>query len=216
MAWLSLALVVLIFFIPGIDLCQLITANNINIPLTFGDLAIAIPIPFTGPLKLFLIIGIIWILIWSCFYYLTFFVERLKMPMQKFFVELLAPTHPKICLMAPVYLAKITIGLTIIKVFFYLISVFFTDVLLPILVKATFSQNSLFQWLINSIMSVSNSINQFNSPWILSAFVLSLFILIVSRVSNWERKKLIRQYVGMIHTNNKKHQTKIVIPAEQL
>jgi hypothetical protein len=68
MAWLSLVIVLLIFFVPGSGVAVRIATQNLTASISWGGLSVAVPIPGTGPLRLFLVSFAAWLIIWLVLY----------------------------------------------------------------------------------------------------------------------------------------------------
>ena len=216
MAWLSLFIVVLVFFIPEFSLSQSILSQDIETSLSIGKINLAISIPLTGPIKLLLLVGGIWLVLWLILYLLTTKVPKISIYLQPFFRNSIVPTHPKISLKIPFLFARIIIILSAIEGF-----VFIASKILAALVSATGLGSSL---IVNETISVlakifskaSGFLEHFSSKWTLIIFFLCVLILLVEKVTRWERNKLIRILLMRYQKNHKKEQKNIAIPAEQL
>ena len=64
MAWLSLVIVTLIFFAPGSGVAIRIATQNMIASISWHGFSVAIPIPGSGALRLFLISFAVWAIIW--------------------------------------------------------------------------------------------------------------------------------------------------------
>jgi hypothetical protein len=216
MAWLSLAIVILIFFIPGINVCLGIASQNINLNIPILKWGLTIPVPFTGPIKLFVISGGVWLAIWFIFYVLTFYYDRFRLPLLKFFSTLINSKNPLFSIKLPVFLAKFMLWLVGIKSVLYVLSSLLSSLLKNYLITLTITQNEFILSMINGILNSPKWLKQFDTQWLISAFVLSVLILIVNRVSRWEKRKITRHAILLKQMQSRKQQKEISIPAGQI
>ncbi len=84
MAWLSLVIVTLIFFTPSFGIGPQVAARDMALNIHLPLVTMAIPIPFTGPLRLFLYSGGAWAVLWLVPYLIDKFLgeKALREPLE--------------------------------------------------------------------------------------------------------------------------------------
>jgi hypothetical protein len=216
MAWLSLFIVVIVFFIPEFGLSQFILSQDVRTNVSFGKINFAISIPLTGPLKLLLLVGVIWFALWIILYLLTTKVSKISTWLQPFFRISIVPIHPKISLLIPFLLARIVVILSGIEGFIFIASKILAALASAMVLGSSLFVNDLVSVLANIFSKASGFLEQYSSNWTLIIFILSVLVLIVEKVTRWEKKKLIQIFYLCIQKDIKKQQKTIAIPAEQL
>ena len=115
MTWISLALVALIFYSPLTSVASDIASKNISVSLKLPLLSALITIPFTGPLRLFLISFGVWFFVWQAVIYLEKAIGQDFLKRMRLRNDLVYADKPKYINKFTVRIAQIWLGLLLLK-----------------------------------------------------------------------------------------------------
>jgi hypothetical protein len=228
MAWISLVIVALLFFAPGVGLGSKVVVSDIpvSLPLPFVS-SFAFRIPFTGPLRLFLECTGTWLVLWL----IPFLLDRRQGEIElkerksyKFLLQriglwddLVNAFRPYITNQLATTLAKILLGFMLIRAVLIYILQAILDSIVPHLADWLASQfGSQFAPLISAAITQGLQfllrLGPDNGAVVI---ILCLLVLIANRTFHWEQEFWQGFHLRVKLVERKTSQRDITIPATQ-
>jgi len=228
MAWISLVVVVAIFFFPGIGIASHRIGQELIANIQLWGVSVAFPIPGTGPFRLLLECVGAWLVLWLLLSLPDWWLGQKalaeKRPYQDFLVRIkqwndfIKAFRPTFSDRLAVWLAKLFVAGFVVKLLFSYVLQLFLDVALPSLLRLMTSQFSAeFAPLIQSFLGdTAKSLSGFgmNVTGII-LLVLSALILIANRFMKKEKQYRYQYAVQQRQNQTRLEQKEIEIPAAQ-
>ena len=214
MAWLSLVIVAIVFFAPGIGVGQQLATPDIPLLLHVPLISVAFRIPFTGPLRLLAYSGGTWLILWQA----PRLIEKAINEdfLTRFHIlrnDLVNAFRPVISYQLAVRLAQIAIWFLVIKAFLLVLLQLIIERLIPFLATVLSID-------VVSIISdfVLQSVSFLLSLTIRNIDILLIFAVLVLVANKGHELEQRERYLWDIRRNQiarRNAQIDIVVPATQ-
>lgn len=218
MAWISLAIVAIYFFAPGIGRGPEIMASGVPLIMHLPGFSVAFQIPFTGPLRLFIYSCGTWLILWQGIRLIEKvvnedFLSRLHIPHNDLRNDLVNAFLPVISNQIAVKMAQIMIWFLVIKAIFLALLQLIIAGLIPFLAT---------RFPVETISIVSSLLEQgetflfsLTTQNIAVGFIFAVLILLAQKGHELEQRE---RYIRDIRQNQiarKQTQIDLVIPVTQ-
>lgn len=202
MAWISLVIVSLFLYTPIIGRAPQIAEQDFILRIPLPLLSIGIPIPSTGPLRLFVVSVVAWALLWGA---LVLLDRLLRVDLIKFLglrSGMYFTSVPGTSNNLAVNLARITLWIMVAKVLFTILLAYLINAVVPGIVTTLAPEFApvlvpILKRLLRSLVSID-----YNTVMV----VFSILVLIANRAFNWERRKRMERDLLLNSQQRKKMQ----------